>query len=74
MPTYRAGLYRVYWTMDTGGGCSLAAIGVKSNGENWIAPTNWVSTGDLLPQVDHIQRLERIEVDVDSHVEFDRSR
>jgi hypothetical protein len=33
------GLYRVYWDE---GGYSLAAVGVLSNGDRWLAPINWV--------------------------------
>ena len=33
------GLYRVYWKS---GGYSFAAIGVTTNGDRWLAPTNWV--------------------------------
>ena len=33
------GLYRVYWLS---GGMSVAAVGMDSAGNHWLAPTNWV--------------------------------
>ncbi len=33
------GLYRVWWR---GGGCSMAALGMRSDGSRWLAPTNWI--------------------------------
>lgn len=41
----RHGLYRIYWKEDCGGGCSLAAVGSRANGQRWFAPTNWISMG-----------------------------
>ena len=35
-----SGLYEVQWKS---GGASKAAVGVTSNGNRWLAPTNWVS-------------------------------
>ncbi len=35
----KPGLYRIWWK---DGGCSIAAVGVLSNGDKWLAPTNWV--------------------------------
>jgi hypothetical protein len=52
------GLYRVFWKS---GGDSLAAIGMNSDGSRWLAPTNWVSPGQLEKHWDDIERLERIE-------------
>jgi len=43
-PRYSPGLYRVFWKS---GGQSEAAIGCSANGDNWIAPTNWISTAML---------------------------
>lgn len=34
------GIYRIHWKM---GGSSLASLGSKSNGDKWIAATNWIS-------------------------------
>lgn len=34
------GIYRIHWLS---GGISVAAIGVDSHGNRWIAPTNWVA-------------------------------
>lgn len=34
------GIYRVTWK---GGTRSVAAVGVASNGDRWIAPVHWVS-------------------------------
>lgn len=41
------GIYRVSWAEECGGGFSYAAIGQKSNGEFWIACTNWLGEGEL---------------------------
>ncbi|WP_367394531.1 hypothetical protein [Cupriavidus sp. Agwp_2] len=38
------GLYRVNWKS---GGSSLCAIGMASNGNNWIAPANWVEPATI---------------------------
>lgn len=35
------GLYLVHWKKD--GGTSVAAVGMCSNGDRWLAPTNWVA-------------------------------
>ena len=32
------GLYKIWWKS---GGCSLASIGQDSDGNRWLAPTNW---------------------------------
>lgn len=40
------GLYRVYWA---DGGSSIAAIGQDSNGDRWIAPTNWIKDANYNP-------------------------
>jgi hypothetical protein len=34
------GIYKIYWV---GGGTSVAALGMKRNGNKWLAPTNWMS-------------------------------
>jgi hypothetical protein len=52
----KLGLYRVYWTS---GGWSVAAIGMKDNGDKWLAPTNWVGP-TLDPDWDGILRVELI--------------
>jgi hypothetical protein len=57
------GLYRVFWTS---GGASLAAIGQRSNGDRWLAPTNWIAP-DLNNSLDGDGRsdwskIERMEV------------
>lgn len=36
----KPGIYRVFWKGTEG--TSIAEVGVGSNGENWLAPTNWV--------------------------------
>ncbi len=38
--TIKNGLYRIYWK---GGGSSLAVVGCNKSGDQWFAPTNWVS-------------------------------
>ena len=37
------GIYRIYWK---DGGSSVAAVGSLSDGERWIAPTNWINVPD----------------------------
>jgi hypothetical protein len=56
------GLYRIHWKS---GGTSLAAIGSMSNGNRWIAPTNWLapSTDPSSSSWAEIERLERIDPD-----------
>lgn len=36
------GLYQIFWKAAMGGGASLAAMGQKTNGDRWLAPTNWL--------------------------------
>lgn len=55
------GLYRVYWKT---GGSSIAAIGMKSDGSNWIAPTNWVAPSTKGNPV-LLREVERLELLVD---------
>lgn len=56
------GLYRVHWTS---GQSSLAAVGCGWNGDNWIAPTNWLrpSTIPALEANDwgDVERFEKID-------------
>ena len=53
------GLYKIYWRS---GGSSLASIGVLRDGGRWVAPTNWVSPGELDQEVlDDIHKMEKIE-------------
>lgn len=58
----RSGLYRVFWKS---GGSSLAAIGILSNGDRWIAPTNWVTPGTMASDGEwgDVKRLEPIDAD-----------
>lgn len=60
----KPGLYRVHWKS---GGQSLAAIGCGYNGDNWIAPINWVSTATIPALEDgtfgEIETLELIDVE-----------
>lgn len=37
------GFYVIFWKKSCGGGYSYAAVGSMSNGNRWMAPTNWVS-------------------------------
>lgn len=61
-----SGLYQIYWTADSGGGSSLAAVGQFPSGRYWIAPTNWVNGSvSLESQRDKIERFELIKMDVD---------
>lgn len=60
----KPGLYRVHWVT---GGFSLAAIGCGFNGDNWIAPINWVRPSTI-PAIEGrewglVKSLELIEQD-----------
>ncbi len=59
----KPGLYRVYWHNEEGH--SVCAIGIEANGDNWIAPTNWISPATVrkLDSGDWaiIDRLEEID-------------
>ncbi|GEM_PF-5958419 len=47
------GIYRIFWLS---GGYSHCAIGMTSNDDNWIAPTNWlqpVMLRDLEDEITH---------------------
>jgi hypothetical protein len=51
------GLYRVFWAS---GGDSLCAIGMTSNGDNWIAPSNWLRPAMIrdLKEWGEVSRIE----------------
>lgn len=68
----RPGLYRVFWKS---GGSSLAAIGTLSNGDRWIAPTNWVTPGTMASAGEwgDVERLDRIDADELSRVKDELS-
>ena len=58
-----AGLYRVFWRADMGGGQSLAAVGVTYNGMRWLAPTNWITVPMDRDRVkDSWNLVERVEL------------
>lgn len=38
------GLYRIFWK---DGGWSLAAVGMNSVGDRWLAPVNWLEGNSL---------------------------
>lgn len=44
--TLRHGLYIIHWKS---GGISLAAVGSKSNGDRWMACSNWTTTDENAP-------------------------
>lgn len=44
----KPGLYRIHWIT---GDPSLAAIGCGSNGDNWVAPINWIRP-DTVPELE----------------------
>ena len=50
------GLYRVWWST---GGHSVAAVGMRSDGGLWLAPTNWISP-DEDPDWDDVLKLDLI--------------
>jgi len=54
----KPGLYRIYWKEKHGGGQSLAAVGVSSDGTKWIAPTNWIYPS--LADKKIVKRISRI--------------
>lgn len=50
------GLYRIWWRS---GGDSLAAVGIASNGDRWIAATNWCeATSTNWSEVIRIQAIQ----------------
>lgn len=51
------GIYEVFWK---GGGSSIASIGMRDNGERWVAPTNWSSKkgSDPTGNLDGAERIE----------------
>jgi hypothetical protein len=56
------GLYRVYWKQISGGGMSLAAIGMSKDGSRWIAPINWVAPATASNETCFdIARVEKVE-------------
>jgi hypothetical protein len=63
------GLYRVTWRGDEG--TSLAAVGMTSSGERWLAPCNWLGpvTDDDVMFVQcwrDVESVSLIEVDRDA--------
>lgn len=54
--TVKTGLYRIYWKDSSGGGSSLASVGVNPAGDLWFAPINWTE----VPSFDwsSVQRAE----------------
>lgn len=36
------GLYRITWKASHGGGQSLGVVGMRKNGQRWLACSNWV--------------------------------
>ena len=63
LPVLGPGIYRLYWR---DGGSSLAAVGIREDGTNWVAPTNWVEPGgdiggDGLAAMERVERAERID-------------
>ena len=53
------GLHRVFW--KDGGGSSLVAVGMKSDGRRWFAPCNWVAPSEN-PEADFWDNIERTEL------------
>jgi len=48
------GLYEIYWIS---GGSSLAGIGIADDGDRWIAPIDWPSTGLLSNHIGSIKYM-----------------
>ena len=59
------GLYVVHWKS---GGTSLAAIGMKRDGDRWLAPVNWVFPTGEQHIWRTIEKLEHIEVPNATHL------
>ena len=55
------GLYRVYWEGDDH--TSVAAVGSTSNGDRWLAPTNWISPDCKNSSWRAVKRVEKINVE-----------
>lgn len=66
-PRLAPGLYEVFWKS---GGSSRAAVGCTSNGDNWIAPTNWLRPAMLREfkpgEWGDIDRLVQIQAEKDN--------
>ena len=52
-------IYRVNWKE---GGHSVAAIGYKSDGTRWFAPTNWLLQTQVALLEDHLEDIESLEL------------
>jgi len=67
------GLYRVYWLS---GGMSVAAVGMDSAGNHWLAPTNWsLSRGsDLTAYWSGVDSIELITTQADEIAKCKRAR
>ena len=53
------GVYRIYWKS---GGYSVASIGRLSNGDVWLAPSNWVKPSLDIKTWKSVKKVELIEV------------
>lgn len=61
------GLYKIFWKDEVGSSHphSLAAVGMGSNGDRWLAPVNWiepVNAPSAKVHWDNVLRVERVEV------------
>lgn len=55
----RIGVYRLFWSGDSGGGMSLVSIGRDREGFPWYAPVNWVNVpGKDWTVVDRAELIE----------------
>lgn len=60
------GIYRIHWKDDTRS--SLASVGVMSNGDRWMSPTNW--SPDCVHGVGSVrawESVEKVELLMDRH-------
>lgn len=35
------GLYKIHWTEESGGGVSLASVGLTNHGQRWLSVCSW---------------------------------
>jgi hypothetical protein len=57
------GIYRIFWKESSGGGDSLAAIGITKKGGRWMAPINWVEPTTDVIRWRMVDRVEFLSID-----------
>ena len=57
----KLGLYRIFWNKGEGEGSVLAAVGMKADGDRWMAPVNWIAPSMAQDEWDSVSKVELIE-------------